>query len=84
MDNAGFDAVKSKLDAEIDGLPEKPEVRIKLGWDLYREFRVRKLLQPKIADFLLHKWPLASYRDRFVWDAFDVADDQYVIGKPGN
>ena len=60
----------------------QPEVGIKLGWDLYREFRVRELLKPKLADFLLHKCPIASYRDKFVWDAFDVPDDQYVVGKP--
>ncbi|MEK9284707.1 MULTISPECIES: hypothetical protein [unclassified Bradyrhizobium] len=33
MDDAVFEAIKSKLDAEIDGFPETPIVGIKLGWD---------------------------------------------------
>lgn len=82
MDEATFQAIKTKLDKDLDALPSDAQVGVKMGWGLYTEFRSRDLLMPKEANMVLWKWNLPSYRDKFIADTFDIADDDYQVGKP--
>ena len=81
MDDADFEARKKALDREIDALDWKSEVGIKLGWDLYTEFRSRGLLKPKRVDMALWDWMQPGYRDRFIADGTDIPDDEYRVVK---
>lgn len=83
MDDTRFRRTKDALDAELDSLPQSASVGIKMGWTLYTEFRSRNLLAPKLADMVVTKWMLPSYRGMFVSDMFDtIHDDEYEVGKP--
>ena len=68
MSGDEFDLVKDALDKEIDGRSSGTSFGIKLGHELYDEFRKRKLLRPKEVDMMLWKWMAPSYRDCFVYD----------------
>jgi hypothetical protein len=82
MDEKLFETTKTALDRELDELDKDASVGIMLGWNLYTEFRERQLLKPKLADMILTKWMLPSYRDKIVADAFDIPDDEYRVGRP--
>jgi hypothetical protein len=77
MDTAHFEAKKAALDEALDRAPDN--VGMGFGYELFREFKVRGLLQSKAADFVLFNWSLPSYRERFVY-VIDIADDDYRIG----
>ena len=81
MNDADFEARKKALDQEIDALDPTSPVGIKLGWDLYTEFRGRGLLKPKRVDMVLWDWMQPGYRDRFIADGTDIPDDEYRVGK---
>jgi hypothetical protein len=81
MDEIVFQHIKAALDTDLDAVGDAL-VGIKLGWDVYREFRRRGLLIPKQVDMTPWKWMRPSYRDKIVWDGFDVPDGEYRIGKP--
>jgi hypothetical protein len=81
MDKAMFDAAKQSLDDEIDQLGESPNVGITFDLSLYSEFRRRGLLEDKLADLLLWKWMLPSYRGLFVREGPEAREGGYKIGK---
>jgi len=83
VDESLFNEKKAALDAELAAMPTNAFVGIKLGRELYTEFKRRKLLVAKEADLILTKWWLWMYRDRFfVFDSPDVADDDFKVGDP--
>lgn len=82
MDDRSFQEIQIALDEHLDSLPTNASVGIKLGWNLYTEFRRRGLLKSKEADMLLAKFALPSYRDKFVADTFDLPDDEFRVGIP--
>ena len=82
MEAEKFDRIKAKLDADLDSLPQGAMVGIKMGWNLYTEFKDRNLLKPKLADMIMVLWVIPSYRDNFVSDMFDIEDDAYEVGTP--
>ncbi|MGD9738202.1 MAG: hypothetical protein AB7O56_02595 [Bauldia sp.] len=56
---------------------------IKMGSDLYWEFRRRRLLVPKLADLApFATWSLPGYRDKYVYDDFDLAAEAFAVGSP--
>jgi hypothetical protein len=81
MDEADFEARKNALDQEIDALDPSSEVGIKLGWDLYAEFRGRGLLTPKRVDMVPWDWMQPGYRDHFIADGTDIPNDEYRLEK---
>jgi hypothetical protein len=80
MLDANFDAVKSKLDIEIDAIAADSSLHIMLGSALYAEFRHRGLLKPKLCDMVFWKWNLPSYREKFVADGFDIEEFDFKVG----
>lgn len=83
MDEALFNEKKAALDAELAAISTNALVGIKLGRDLYTEFKRQGLLVAKEADLILTKWWLWMYQDRFfVFDSPDVADDDFKVGDP--
>lgn len=54
-----------------------------MGSDLYWEFRRRRLLVPKLADLApFATWSLPGYRDKYVYDDFDLAAEAFAVGSP--
>lgn len=82
MEDSRFDTIKSALDAELDALGKNPKVGIVFGLSLYSEFRRRGLFKDKLADFIVAKWVLPSYRDLFVCEGPQATDDGYKVGTP--
>ena len=80
MTDADFTEIKPLLDSQLDSLPSDTPVGIKLGFNLYTEFRSRGLLEPREVDMILWKWMQASYRGKFVVDGFDIGDNEFRVG----
>jgi hypothetical protein len=82
MDEDTFRTIKAKLDADLAKLDPNASVGIKMGWDVYTEFRKRGLLKPKEVDMILWKWMQPSYQDKLVIDDLYIGDDEFLVGKP--
>ena len=83
MEDQIFNLIKSKIDKHIASLDGK-KVGIKVGFDLFNEFRKRDLLKIKTFDFLLWEIAAESYNDYYIFPSFDIKDCEYEFGTPKN